>query len=56
MNAVIARIKEPSTSAGLAALAQVAKVFFPQWGAVLDAVAMLTASLAVALPEGKAAP
>ncbi len=55
MNTVISRIKEPSTHAGISALAQLVKVFAPQWGAVLDVVAMLTASLAVAMPEQKAA-
>lgn len=45
------RLTEPSSHAGLAALAQVLSVFAPQWAAVLNAATVLFGALAVAIPE-----
>ena len=45
------RIKEPSTWAGLAALLQVVKIFFPVYGLVFDGLAAAAGSVAVAMPE-----
>lgn len=51
MNAFSSRLKEPSTWAGLAALAQVAKVFFPAYGLVFDVLTGCAGSVAVVKPE-----
>lgn len=48
------RIKEPSTWAGLAALLQVAKVFFPAYALVFDGLTAAAGSFAVAMPEKEA--
>lgn len=45
------RLKEPSTWAGLAAILQAAKVFFPVYGLALDGLTAAAGSLAVALRE-----
>jgi hypothetical protein len=52
MRAIATRAKEPSTWAGLAAVMQAAKLFFPQYAVILDGVTALAGSVAVALPEG----
>jgi len=51
------RIKEPSTWAGLAALAMVLKPFIPpQWSWVADALGAAAGSAAVGLREAPKAP
>lgn len=45
------RLKEPSTWAGLAALLQVMKVFFPVYAIVFDGLTAAAGSFAVAMPE-----
>ena len=45
------RLKEPSTWAGLAALLQVAKVFFPVYALAFDGLTAAAGSCAMALPE-----
>jgi len=49
MQALMDRLKQGSSHAGLAAVAQVLKVFFPAWAPVFDAGTLLLGSLAVAL-------
>jgi hypothetical protein len=49
MNAIIERFKQGSTHAGLAAVSQVIKIFFPQWAVVFDAATALLGSLAVVI-------
>lgn len=48
------RFKEPSTWAGLAALLQVAKVFFPVYALAFDGLTAAAGSFAMALPENGA--
>jgi hypothetical protein len=49
------RILQPSTWAGIAAIFQVAKSFFPQYATYVDIITTAAGSLAVALNEkGKA--
>lgn len=45
------RINQPSTWAGIAALLQVAKVFFPTWAPVIDGVTAAAGGAAVVLNE-----
>ena len=45
------RFKEPSTYAGIAALLQVAKVFFPAYAWVFDGLTAAAGSVAVGMPE-----
>lgn len=45
------RLSEPSTWAGLAALLQVAKAFFPLQAVILDGLTAAAGSFAMALPE-----
>ena len=45
------RLNEPSTWAGLAALLQVAKVFFPVYALAFDGLTAAAGSFAVAMPE-----
>jgi Asp/Glu/hydantoin racemase len=45
------RLKQPSTWAGIAALAQVLKAFFPTWTPVIDGVTTLAGGAAVMLNE-----
>lgn len=54
MSWLFARLAEPSTAAGIAAVSQAAKFISPTWGAVFDAVTGLFGALAVALSEKKA--
>lgn len=51
MNWLKKRMAEGSSHGGLAALAQVGKVFFPEWAPVLDAATVLCGTLAVALKD-----
>lgn len=53
MQAILARLKEPSTHAGIAALLQVGKTFFPTYAAFFDMATMAFGSLAVVSPEAK---
>lgn len=48
------RVTEPSTWAGIAALAQLLKAFFPAHAIVIDAVTAAAGAAAVTLTEGKA--
>lgn len=45
------RFSEPSTWAGIAAMLQVAKVFFPAWAIVIDGITMAAGGAAVAIQE-----
>lgn len=45
------RMREPSTWAGIAALLQVAKAFFPGYALVFDGLTAAAGSFAMALPE-----
>ena len=45
------RFKEPSTYAGIAALLQVAKVFFPVYALAFDGLTAAAGSVAVGMPE-----
>ena len=45
------RFKEPSTYAGIAALLQVAKVFFPVYAMAFDGLTAAAGSIAVGMPE-----
>ena len=45
------RFKEPSTYAGIAALLQVAKVFFPVYALAFDGLTAAAGSIAVSMPE-----
>lgn len=51
MVAVAARVKEPSSWAGAAAIIQGAGVLFPQWAGILTGVAALLGAVAVKIPE-----
>lgn len=51
MAAILARLAEPSTHAGFAALSQALKIFAPTWAAVFDAGTLFFGALAVALKE-----
>lgn len=48
---MFARLAEPSTYAGLAAVAQMLASFFPQYAAVFHVVTAVTGAAAAALPE-----
>jgi hypothetical protein len=50
------RLKQPSTWAGIAALAQVLKAFFPTWTPIIDGVTTLAGGAAVMLNEKGPAP
>jgi hypothetical protein len=54
MNWFIQRICEPSTQAGFAVLAQVAKTFAPQYAFVFDALTILFGGAAAVIPEKSA--
>lgn len=51
MYKILARLREPSTYAGLAILAGFARHIWPSYGSILDAVAAALAGGAVAVPE-----
>jgi hypothetical protein len=51
MTRLFARLKEPSTYAGLAILAGFARHIWPNYGPILDAAAAALAGGAVAVPE-----
>ena len=54
MQSIIARLSEPSTHAGIAALAQVAKPFLPPpYNLLCDCLSTLFAGAAIATPERK---
>lgn len=46
------RLKQPSTWAGIASLAQLLATFFPQYAAIIGAVTAAGGAAAVALNEG----
>ena len=48
---IAARAAEPSTHAGIAAVAQAAGMIWPQYAAFANAAAVLFGALAVAMPE-----
>lgn len=50
MNYLLARMSEPSSHAGLAAVLQAFSYFFPQYNAVLTALAVLFGGVAIATP------
>lgn len=45
------RLVQPSTWAGIAAIFQVAKAFFPQYASFVDIITTAAGSLAIALNE-----
>jgi len=49
---LLARLKEPSTAAGLALLFQLPKAIWPLYGAIFDGVTAGFAGLAIFLREG----
>lgn len=51
MQAIINRATEPSTHAGIAAAAQAAAFFFPQYANIFALITAITATSAVAIPE-----
>lgn len=53
---LLARLREPSTWAGLAVLLQLIKSIRPEWAVVIDAVTLLFGGGAVVIPESQAAP
>lgn len=55
MNALLQRLQEPSTHAGIALGLQVAKAVAPSYAGLFDWLSAGFASLAVGLPEKKAA-
>lgn len=53
MKAILERLGQGSTHAGLATLLQAAKFVFPQYAAVLDAGTALFGAIAVAINDKK---
>lgn len=51
MDTIFARLMEPSSHAGIAALLQIAKGFFPQYAALIDGATAFFGALAVAVSE-----
>ncbi len=51
MQKIIARLKEPSTHAGIAAAAQAAAFFLPQYAGIFAGLTMIFGGAAVATPE-----
>jgi hypothetical protein len=52
MSKIIDRLKEPSTHAGIALIAQAFAFFYPQYATILNCLTALFGGGAVALPEG----
>ena len=53
MRKILQRTREPSTHAGLSALAMLLAALFPAYSVVINAAAGVFAAAAVALPEGR---
>lgn len=53
MNYLIRRLREPSTHAGIAAVAIAAGTLFPQYSLILNTIAAMLGAGAAATPERK---
>lgn len=53
MRKILQRTREPSTHAGLSALAILLSAVFPAYSVIINAAAGVFAAAAVALPEGR---